>query len=87
MDRMISCDKGNYYIENELVISDTSFFIARCEKSAQPFMVGERQSSAYMTNYEDLAVTEDYVSALEELTRRITNAIKKMKLQQSTVRT
>lgn len=86
MDEVVNCEKGNYYIENEIVISDTAFFIARDEKAKQPFMIGEKQASAHMTKYKSLMVTTDYVSALKEWNRRLSNAITNLEVRKKPVR-
>lgn len=79
MDDMVTCERGHYYIEDEMNISGTSFFIAHDRKSKQPYMVGEKQSSDIMTKYSQLMVTDNYVSALEEWNRRIALAIAQLK--------
>lgn len=82
VDEMVTCCKGNYYIEGEFLIEDTSFFIAHDKKSKEPYMVGEKQATSYMTCYKRLAVTSSYVSALEEFISRLSNAIDQLKKSQ-----
>lgn len=82
MDEVVTCERGHYFIENEVTIMGTSFFIAQDKKSKKPYMVGEKQASSYMTKYGRLAVTADYVSALEEWNRRLSEAIENLKPQQ-----
>lgn len=87
MDKVITCDKGEYSIKNEMTISGTSFFIAEDRHSKQPYMVGEQQSSDVMTKYSRLMVTDNYVAALKEWNHRLEAAIADLKPQQTSVRT
>lgn len=79
MDEVVTCEKGNYTIENQVIIMGISFFIAHDEKAKKPYMVGEKKSLQYLTKYENLAVTEKYVSALDDWNNRVSEAIEQLK--------
>lgn len=88
MDEMVTCDRGHYAIECEIKIAEASIFLARDKKSKKPFMVGEKQqSTAYMKQYKRLAVTANYIAALEEWNRRIAEAIAQLKNDARLIRT
>ncbi len=79
MDEVVTCEKGNYTIENQVIIMGISFFIAHDEKAKKPYMVGEKKYLQYLTKYENLAVTEEYVSALVDWNNRVSEAIEQLK--------
>lgn len=81
MDEMVKSERGNYLIENEFNISGIRYFLAYDSKSKNPFMVGEKQRSDVIVKYDNLIVTDDYITALEEWNRRIANAIENLKAE------
>ncbi len=87
MENVITCDKGEYIIKDEMTIADTSFFIAVDKHAKKPFLVGERRSSESMTTFNKLMVTSNYVAALENWNRRLAQAIADLNPQSTSVRT
>lgn len=81
MENVITCDKGEYIIKDEMTVSDTTFFIAVDKHAKMPFLVGERRSSETMTTFKNLMITNSYVSALDNWNRRLAQAIADLKPQ------
>lgn len=81
MDELVSCERGNYFIQEQTKVADTYYFIAfnRKKKAEKPYMVGEKQADAVMRKYSNLSITDSYIAALEEWNRRIASAISNLK--------
>lgn len=80
---IISVDNGNYEIENEMNILGTHYFTAYDKKSELPFMVGNKRRNDILVQYDNLLVFDDYVVALEEWNKRISDGIEKIKQEQA----
>ena len=80
---IVSADKGNYEIENEINILGTHYFTAYDKKADLPYMVGNKIRNDILVGYDDLILTDSYVAALEEWNRRITEGIEKIKQEQA----
>lgn len=81
MDELVSCERGNYFIQEQTKVADTYYFIAFNikKKAEKPYMVGEKQADAVMRKYTNLSVTDNYIAALEEWNCRIASAISNLK--------
>lgn len=82
-NEIVKSGYGNYSIEQELNISGTRYFLAYDKKSKLPFMVGEKQLSDIVVRYDNLKVTDDYVTALDEWNKRIAEGIAELKKKRS----
>lgn len=80
---IISVDNGNYEVENEINILGTHYFTAYDKKSELPFMVGNKRRNDILVQYDNLLVFDDYVVALEEWNKRISDGIEKIKQEQA----
>lgn len=79
----VRTETGNYLIEHEMNVGGKRLFLAYCEKSKLPFMVGEKEVRDIVVKYDHITLTDDYLSALSDWHSRVGRQIKNLKAYRS----